>query len=238
MGETEKGMQAPYPPQRTYVIRSGRMTDAQKRAIERDGDDFIIPFTGKLLDMEGIFPDAKPIIMEIGFGMGQASWKIAMARPQYNYLGVEVHAPGVGKLILDLKSNSISNFRIFQHDAIEILQTMIPERSLAGFHIFYPDPWPKKRHHKRRLMQECHIALMLSRLAPGGYLYFVTDIEEYARSTLSLLSRTEGLDNAYDGYAEGIGWRPETKFERRAKELADGGSPTAMSAYELYFVKR
>jgi len=237
------GSRGPHTEPRTYVVRSGRMTDAQRRAIEFSGQEFILPYTGQALELGTIFPEPRPIVMEIGFGMGQASWQIALSRPQFNYLGAEVHGPGVGKLILDLKAHSISNFRIFQHDALEVLQTMIPENSLAGYHIFYPDPWPKKRHHKRRLMQANHLALMLSRLETGGYLYFVTDIEEYARSALTLLSDTRGLVNVYDGFAngfaEGIGWRPETKFERRAKNSAPAGETgTVRAAWELYFEKR
>jgi len=224
---------------RTYVVRSGRMTDAQRRAIEFSGHEYILPYTGTALDLGAVFPAPRPVVMEIGFGMGQASWQIALSRPQFNYLGAEVHGPGVGKLILDLKAHSISNFKIFQHDALEVLQTMIPENSLAGYHIFYPDPWPKKRHHKRRLMQAHHLALMLSRLETGGYLYFVTDIEEYARSTLNLLSATRGFVNVYDGFAVGIDWRPETKFERRAKKNTPGGETGEFrSAWELYFEKR
>ena len=232
-------------PIKTYVVRSGRMTEAQKRAIALYGHDYIIPFTGQPLDLSRIFPNERPVVMEIGFGMGQASWQIALSRPQFNYLGAEVHAPGVGRLLLELQAHGISNFRIFQHDALEVLETMIPQESLAGFHIFYPDPWPKKRHHKRRLMQKDHLDLMISRLKPDGYLYFVTDIEEYGRSTLELLSATPSIKNVYNGFASGIMWRPETKFEHKAKlrahETLPKGTDTAeqelKTAWELFFKK-
>lgn len=216
---------------KTFVIRAGRMTDAQREAIEKYGPEYIIPFMHEPLHLPSIFPEARPLIMEIGFGMGKATWQIARDRPQYDYLGVEVHSPGVGRLIMELRGNGLENLRIIQHDAVEVLAGMIPEGSLAGLHVFYPDPWPKKRHHKRRLMRQPIVDLMVSRLAPGGYLYFVTDIEEYGLSTLALLSSCPGLKNEYEGFAPRIEWRPETKFEAKAGKA---GRP----AYELYYSKK
>jgi tRNA (guanine-N7-)-methyltransferase len=215
---------------RTYVVRSGRMTEAQQRAIDEGGPHYIIPFAPRPLDAASSFPAPLPLVMEIGFGMGKATWQIALNRPEFNYLGVEVHGPGVGRLIMELRDHGLENLRIVQHDAVEVLESMIPAGSLAGLHVFYPDPWPKKRHHKRRLMRQPILDLMVSRLAPGGYLYFVTDIEEYGISTLELLSSCSGLANQYQGFAPRIGWRPETKFEARAKA-------ESRPAFELYFVK-
>jgi tRNA (guanine-N7-)-methyltransferase len=215
---------------RTYVVRSGRMTEAQRKSLEDYGPSYIVPFARQPFDAACHFAQPRPLVMEIGFGMGKASWQIARDRPEFNYLGVEVHGPGVGKLIMELRAHDLDNFRIVQHDAVEVMEAMIPEGSLAGLHIFYPDPWPKKRHHKRRLLRQPILDLMVSRLKPGGYLYFVTDIEEYGLSTLELLSSCPGLSNRFQGFASGIDWRPETKFEARAKA-------ESRSAFELYFVR-
>ena len=219
------------PPIKTFVIRSGRMTEAQKQALETFGPELIIPYTPEKLDLERLFPSPLPLVMEIGFGMGLATWQIARDRPGYNYLGVEVHTAGVGKLIMEIRDKGLRNLKIVQHDAVEVLTAMIPENSLAGLHIFYPDPWPKKRHHKRRLMRHPIVDSMISRLRPGGYLYFVTDIEEYGRSTLELLETCEGIENASQGFSPRIEWRPETKFEARAKAAR-------RQAFELYFLKK
>lgn len=216
---------------RSYVIRAGRMTDAQRRALEELGPSRMIPYRRERLEPASFFARHKPVVMEIGFGMGKATWQIAMSRPEYDYLCLEVHSPGVGKLLLELKAHDIENVRIIQHDAVEVLADMMPPESLAGFHIFYPDPWPKKRHHKRRLMRKAIVDLMIDRLRPGGYLYFVTDIEEYGLAVLELLSACPALRNEYAGFAPRIEWRPETKFEAKATKAARG-------AFELYFTKR
>jgi tRNA (guanine-N7-)-methyltransferase len=214
---------------RTYVLRAGRMTDGQKRAIDELGPRFCIPFdAGRKIDFAAAFGDRHPVVAEIGFGMGQATWRIATDNPGTNYLGIEVHTPGVGKLLSELGGRGIANVRILHHDAVEALERMIPLASLAGIHVFYPDPWPKKRHHKRRLIRPGLADLLASRLAPGGYLYFVTDIEGYASWSLDVLSRTPGLRNRFDGFAPRQEWRPETKFEVRAARDGRG-------AWELVF---
>ena len=202
---------------RTYVLRQGRMTDAQKKALEGEGRRFLVDYSGSLLDLGSLFPEERPLVLEIGFGMGQATWQIAEARAEENFLGIEVHRPGVGKLISELLARGIENVRIINHDAVEVMERAIAPSSLAGIHLFYPDPWPKKRHHKRRMVRPGLAELMASRIAPGGYFYFVTDIEEYAQSALEVLSGTPGLRNRYGGFAEAQGWRPETKFEARAR---------------------
>lgn len=201
---------------RTYVLRQGRMTDAQKKAFDGEGRRFLVPFSGQPFEWPAIFGNDRPVVMEIGFGMGRATWQIALSRPDVNYLGIEVHRPGVGKLLSDLLSQNIPNVRIVNHDAVEVMERSIAPASLAGIHLFYPDPWPKKRHQKRRMVRPGLSELMASRLAPGGYFYFVTDIEEYAESALEVLSGTAGLRNRYADYAEAQTWRPETKFEARA----------------------
>jgi len=206
---------------RTYVLRQGRMTDAQRRALVGEGARFILPFaedgnTAVLLDLEAAFGRRAPLVLEIGFGMGKATWQIAADRPDTDFLGVEVHRPGVGKLVAELESRGISNVRIVNHDAVELLERGLSPASLAGIHLFYPDPWPKKRHHKRRMVRPGLAELMASRLGPGGYFYFVTDIEDYALAALEVLGATEGLRNRYPAFAESQAWRPETKFEARA----------------------
>lgn len=215
----------------SFVLRSGRLTEAQRRAIGRFGAKYIFPFTEVHLDLDSLFPEKKPLVLEIGFGMGQATWQIAQERAQFNYLGIEVHTPGVGRLIIDLERHGLGNVRIIQHDAIEVLKTMVPPESLAGIHVFYPDPWPKKRHHKRRLMQDTVVALMAEKLAAGGYLYFVTDIEEYASHARAALDSCAALRNQFEGYAPHQAWRPETKFEHFAKDSGRG-------TFELLYIKR
>jgi len=217
---------------RTYVLRAGRMTDAQKRAMDGLWTRYGLEFDPKAgIDLAAAFGNANPVVAEIGFGMGRATWQIAMDNPSINYLGIEVHTPGVGRLISDLDARGIGNVRIFRHDAIEVFESMILPSSFAGLHIFYPDPWPKKRHHKRRLIREGLAEILASRLAPGAYLYFVTDIEDYALQALDVLSHTEGLRNRFEGFAPRQDWRPETKFEYHASRDGRG-------AWELVFERR
>jgi tRNA (guanine-N7-)-methyltransferase len=208
---------------RTYVLRSGRMTDAQRRALTELWPRYGIEFApSHNLDIASVFGNDNPTVAEIGFGMGMATWKIAADNPSINYLGFEVHAPGVGKLLAELDSRRICNVRIISHDAVEAFERIISPGSFAGLHVFYPDPWPKKRHHKRRLIREGLAELLASRLIPGGYLYFVTDIEDYALWSLDVLTRTEGLRNRYKDFAPRQEWRPETKFEAHAAKDGRG----------------
>ena len=202
---------------RSYVLRAGRMTAAQKRALDTLWPRFGLDFDpGTRTDLSVVFGNGNPVVAEIGFGMGLATWQIAKENPNVNYLGIEVHTPGVGRLLSDLIVQGIGNVRIFSHDAIEVFERMIALDSLAGLHLFYPDPWPKKRHHKRRLIRKGLTELLVSRITPGGYLYFVTDIEDYALWSLDVLTQTEGLQNRYEGFAPRQEWRPETKFESHA----------------------
>ena len=207
---------------KTYVLRQGRITDAQQRALEGEGRRLLVDFDGKQFDWTAIFGNDRPVVMEIGFGMGLATWQIAEARADLNFLGIEVHRPGVGRLLADLIGRDIGNVRILNHDAVEAMERSVPPSSLLGIHLFYPDPWPKKRHHKRRLVRPGLAELMASRLCPGGYLYFVTDIEDYADAALEVLSSVQGLRNKYADFAESQPWRPETKFEARAEAEGRG----------------
>jgi len=169
-----------------------------------------------------VFGREAPVIVEIGSGMGETTARIARENPGNDYLAIEVHAPGVGSLLKHLDEHETGNVRIAQHDAVEVMRTMVPPASLAGMHVFFPDPWPKKRHHKRRLIQPEFVALAAQRLAPGGYLHVATDWEEYAQHVLEVLRQAPGLSNTAEDYAPRPETRPETKFERRGLRLGHG----------------
>jgi tRNA (guanine-N7-)-methyltransferase len=214
---------------RTYMLRSGRMTDLQKKALEELSPRYCLPVEPhKSLDLKIAFGNDNPVVAEIGFGMGRATWQIAKANPSTNYLAFEVHSPGVGKLLSDIEAHNISNIKIVHHDAVEVFEDNLPPAIFSGLHVFYPDPWPKKRHHKRRLIRPGLVDILISRLAPGAYFYFVTDIEEYAEWTIDILSRVKGIHNRYEKLAPHQEWRPETKFEARAAH--DG-----RTAFEIIF---
>lgn len=206
---------------KTYVLRIGRMTDAQERAYNELSGKWCIPFNeNEKLDFKKIFGNDNPVILEIGFGMGDATCQIAKNNPDTNYLGIEVHRPGVGKLLNHIESEEIKNLRIIEFDALEVLEKMVSDESVDGFHIFFPDPWPKKKHHKRRMVQRPRTNLMSQKLKKGGYLYFVTDWLPYAEFALVELYLTDKLKNKFEGYAQKQPWRTQTKFERKG-EAAD-----------------
>lgn len=200
---------------KTYVLRAGRMTAAQEKAYKELAPVYCIPFENKRINFVDIFGNTNPIIVEIGFGMGDATWQIAKANPNINYIGIEVHTPGVGKLLSEIQKNELKNLFIIEYDAMEVLQNMFGDNSINGFHIFFPDPWPKKKHHKRRMLQRPRTDLLAKKLSAGGYLYFVTDWLEYAEFALEQLTDTPGLKNKYEGFAEPQLWRNQTKFERK-----------------------
>lgn len=207
---------------RSFVLRQGRMSDAQHRFLDEMMPRVGIDFRPEPIDLAQVFGRKAPQIVEIGFGMGQATAQIAQARPDDDFVGIEVHAPGVGGLCKLIEEGGITNLRIVQHDAVEVLRDMIPEASLAGVHIYFPDPWPKKRHHKRRLVQGPFVKLIASRLAPGGYLHCATDWEEYAHQMLEVLSAEPMLANTAEGFAPKPDYRPLTKFENRGIKLGHG----------------
>lgn len=200
---------------KSYVVRGGRLSNLQRNALEKFSATYCIEFRRELLQFDQVFSHDGPVIIEIGFGMGVTTAAIASAFRDTNYLGIEVHTPGVGKLLSEMDRYGLDNIRIIQHDAVEVLETMIPDESVDGFHIFFPDPWPKKRHHKRRLIQEPFVRLLTSKLKTGGYLYSVTDWEPYAEQMAAVYSATPSLHNPYGGYADPIPWRPKTKFEKK-----------------------
>ena len=209
-------------PIRSFVLRQGRMSNGQTRALETLLPRFGIPYAEAPLDLVLAFGRAAPKILEIGFGMGEPTAKIAQAQPENDYLGIEVHAPGVGSLLKQLDELGLSNVRVIQHDAVEVLKHMIAPAALDGVHIFFPDPWPKKRHHKRRLIQPELVALLCEKLKPGGYLHAATDWQEYAEHILGVLSAETHLANTVEGYAPRPDYRPLTKFEQRGIKLGHG----------------
>lgn len=216
---------------RSFVLRQGRVSNAQGRAYDQLLPVYGIGFRHGPLDLDALFGRAAPTILEIGFGMGETTAAIAAAQPQNNFLAIEVHTPGVGSLLKQIEEQALRNVRIIQHDAVDVLEHMMPSESLSGAHIFFPDPWPKKRHHKRRLIQAPLIALLASRLKRGGYLHVATDWEEYAQQILVVLSANEELQNTCADFAPRPDSRPQTKFETRGLKLGHG-------VRDLVFIKR
>ena len=215
---------------KTFVLRASRMTDAQKRDYETLSAKWCIPFEKKNLNFADIFGNSNPVVVEIGFGMGAATAIIAEQNPNINYLGIEVHTPGVGRLLGNIRDKNLQNLYIIEHDAMEVLEFMIPDNSVSGFHVFFPDPWPKKKHHKRRLMQRPRTNLLAKKLYAGGYIYMATDWEPYAEFALEELNLTETMKNKYEGFAPHQEWRPETKFEHK-------GLVAERKISEIFFVK-
>ena len=203
---------------------------SERRNYEELSSRYCIPYETKTLNFVDVFGNTNPVVLEIGFGMGQATAKIAQDNPEINYLGLEVHIPGVGRLLGEIEKRPLKNVMIISHDAIEVLENMIPDGSLSGIHIFFPDPWPKKKHHKRRMLQRPRTNLLASKLLPQGYLYFATDWDAYAQSALEELTLTQTLKNKYDNYAPHQKWRPRTKFEQK-------GLDAGREIHELYFIK-
>jgi tRNA (guanine-N7-)-methyltransferase len=206
-------------PIRSFVLRQGRVTNAQRRACEELLTVYGVPFAPAPLDLDRLFGRAAPKILEIGFGMGETTATIAQAHPENDYLGIEVHTPGVGSLLKQLDDLSSKNVRIIQHDAVEVLQQMIASAALDGVHLFFPDPWPKKRHHKRRLVQAPFTALLATRMKSRAYLHAATDWEDYAQQMLQVLTAEPALENTATDFAQRPNSRPETKFERRGLKL-------------------
>ena len=216
---------------RSFVTRAGRLSNAQAKAIETLGPQFCIPYVKEQFDFGKAFGRNAPTILEIGFGMGDTTAKIAACMPDKNFIGVEVHTPGVGSLLKLIGEQNLNNLRIIQHDAFEVVTNMIAPESLAGVHVFFPDPWHKARHNKRRLIQGPFVNLLVSRLIPGGYLHCATDWQEYAEQMLQVLGEEPALKNTADAYAPRPDYRPVTKFENRGLRLGHG-------VWDLVFTKR
>jgi tRNA (guanine-N7-)-methyltransferase len=206
---------------RSFVLRQGRFSPAQRRAYE-SLSRFGIAFATVPLDLARVFGRTNPKILEIGFGMGETTAAIAKARPEDDFLAIEVHSPGVGGLLKLIEQERLSNVRIVQHDAVEVVEHMLAPGTLAGAHVFFPDPWPKKRHHKRRLLQGAFVHALVERLAVRGYLHVATDWEEYAVEILATLRAEPLLANTSPRFAPRPEYRPLTKFERRGLKLGHG----------------
>jgi tRNA (guanine-N7-)-methyltransferase len=209
---SESAQSAERRPIRSFVLRQGRMSAAQQRALDELAPRFSIAFARA-------FGRRAPVVVEIGFGMGETTAAIAQSRPDVDFLAVDVHGPGVGSLLKRIGELGLANVRIVRHDAVDVVASMIAEDSLAGVHVFFPDPWPKKRHHKRRLLQPAFVDALARRIAPGGYLHVATDWEDYAQQIQATLYACPLLANTADGYAARPAYRPRTKFESRAAAL-------------------
>ncbi len=215
-------MTAEHRPIRSFVLRQGRVSNAQQRAHETLLPKYGIPYAPQPVDLDRIFNRAALRVLEIGFGMGETTTRIAAAHPENDYLGIEVHTPGVGSLLKALSEQNLSNVRVIQHDAVEVMQHMIAPATFDAAHIFFPDPWPKKRHHKRRLIQPPLIAMLCEKLKPGGYVHAATDWQEYAEQILAVMAAEPRLANTARGYAPRPDYRPQTKFESRGLKLGHG----------------
>jgi tRNA (guanine-N7-)-methyltransferase len=209
-------------PVRSFVLRQGRMSPAQQRALDTLLPRLGIAYAPEPLDFAAAFGRRAPVILEIGFGMGETTAAIAAAQPQNDFVGLEVHGPGVGALLNRVDAAGLANVRVIQHDAVDVIAHMIPAASLAGIHVYFPDPWPKKRHHKRRLLQPSFVHALAQRLASGGYLHAATDWDEYAQEILATFAAEPLLENTTAGFAERPAWRPQTKFEARGLKLGHG----------------
>ncbi|NNM66965.1 MAG: tRNA (guanosine(46)-N7)-methyltransferase TrmB [Spirochaetales bacterium] len=201
---------------RSFVLRTARMSQSQRTAL-----DELYPIHGLKFpfecDLAQVFPHSVYRVVEIGFGNGEATVEIAQAHPETGFLGIEVHTPGFGQVLREIHSRDLKNLKVLRHDAVEVVAAFEPS-SIDGFHIFFPDPWQKKRHHKRRLLQTAFLEQLIRALKPGGYLYIATDWEEYAYEILETLNQFSAISNPYKGWAAGLTWRPRTKFEKRGRE--------------------
>jgi tRNA (guanine-N7-)-methyltransferase len=202
-------------PIRSYVLRQGRATPAQRRALELLFPVYGVEFSTQVLKPEDLFGRKAPLVLEIGSGMGETTAEIARTHPDTDFLAVEVHSPGVGSLLRLIEKHGLKNLRVIRHDAAQVLEQMIPDGALAGIHLFFPDPWPKKRHHKRRLVQPAFAALAARKLAPGGCLHAATDWADYAAQIEEVFSSNEDFERA----AARSMLRPLTKFEARGVKL-------------------
>jgi tRNA (guanine-N7-)-methyltransferase len=211
---------------RSFVTRRGHISAAQERALREVLPRVQIPYAAQPLDLAAAFGRSAPTVLEIGFGMGETTAAIAHGRPDVNFLAIDVFAAGCGALAKRIDALSLANVRVMQHDAVEVVRDMLVPDLLAGVHIYFPDPWPKARHHKRRLVAAPFIALLASRIAPGGYLHCATDWQHYAEQMLAVLGAEPLLENLHAGYAPAprnpLAERPTTKFHARGTRLGHG----------------
>ncbi|MBO7048838.1 MAG: tRNA (guanosine(46)-N7)-methyltransferase TrmB [Spirochaetia bacterium] len=220
---------------KSFVLRSGRITKLQQHALDTYHQLYCIPYDAdKKLDFASIFGNSSPVLLEIGFGDGEATYQMAERNPGMNYLAMDVYPPGVGALLDVIHKKQLSNVRIVHHDAAEVVENMVPDGSAGGFHIFFPDPWQKKRHNKRRLINSTFVSILTDKLKDGGYIYCATDWEDYALQMQEVLRGEKRLYSPFEGFAEEpnniVPWRPETKFERKGKAVG-------RTIFESYFIK-
>ena len=224
---------------RSFVLRAGRPSRAQKRSYEmlfpvyclRSDDTALFQRENdEAIDTLNFFGNSNPIVIEIGFGMGTATAEIAEKNPDINYLAIDVHKPGIGRLLWEIENRGLKNIRIIEGDAVEFLKKKILNCGVSAFHVFFPDPWPKKRHHKRRLMTRPFTDLLAAKLVPGGYIYMATDWADYGEWALQELTATPGLVNKYPLFARDLNWRPKTEFEQK-------GIKKNHKIQELYFLR-
>ena len=209
---------------RSFVRREGRMTEAQKNAIAELWPRYGLDFNGQQLDITAVFQRQATTILEIGFGMGDSLVAIAESHPENNYIGIEVHRPGVGRLLGKVQEKQLSNLKVFCHDAVEVLKQSIADESLDGVFLFFPDPWPKARHHKRRIVQPAFVELIAKKLKPGGFFHMATDWENYAEHILEVMNASPLFKNQSPtgGAVTKPDYRPLTKFEKRGQRLGHG----------------
>src|SRR5438309_4982825 len=212
----------PRRPIRSYVLRQGRLSPAQRRACDDLFPRYGVPFSTEVVDWAGIFGRRAPVMLEIGFGMGETTALIADAHRDVDFVAVDVHLPGIGSLLNRIDAFHLNNVRVIRHDAVEVVETMMAPSSLAAIHVFFPDPWPKKRHHKRRLLKPAFVHELALRLESGGYLHAVTDWQDYAAAILTTFAAEPALRNTARDYGERPAYRPITKFERRGLGLGHG----------------
>lgn len=230
MTEQDKSATAAQPEEKrmrrikSYVKREGRMTARQSNAIERVWPTMGLEYSKQVLDLNAVFGRQAPITLEVGFGMGKSLVEMAKANPERDYIGIEVHGPGVGACLADAEEAGITNLRVFEHDAVEVLADMIPDESLDTFQLYFPDPWHKKRHHKRRIVQPEFLACLRQKLQAGGIIHMATDWENYAEHMLIELNEAPGFSNTSTtaDYVPRPEWRPLTKFESRGHRLGHG----------------
>ncbi|HET7586476.1 MAG TPA: tRNA (guanosine(46)-N7)-methyltransferase TrmB [Gammaproteobacteria bacterium] len=209
---------------RSFVRREGRLTAGQARALDRLWPQYGLNFTSQPVDPEAVFRRHAPLTLEIGSGNGEALAAAAAEQPDRDFLGVEVYRPGVGRLLGEIETRGLENVRVISHDAVEVLESMLPSASLDQVLIYFPDPWPKKRHHKRRLVRPDFLPTLARALKPGGRLELATDWEDYAQQMLEVLSAAPDFSNlaSSGSFAERPPYRPQTRFERRGMKLGHG----------------
>ena len=203
---------------KSYVLRNNIISPKAENILKKYMGDYGFFFEDSPLDYQKLFNNSNPVVIEIGFGMGDTTAEVAIRRPEFNYIGIEVFLHGFVNLLNELGERHIENVRIIRFNAVDVLEHMIPDGSVEGFHIFFPDPWQKKRHHKRRLMNPSFLNLLARKVRTGGYIYMVTDWEEYAEEVLELSASEPMLMNPFGGFAPPVTWRPITKFEQKGME--------------------